>query len=81
MEEKTVPETQTVSFRDVRKSWAAAVTQLHVCELGVFCWIVDLFRTFRILSFCATCVSHVGHIPVTVVAQLFSGALPYQGSV
>lgn len=31
MEEKTVSETQTVSFRDVRKSWAAAV-----CELGVY---------------------------------------------
>lgn len=36
MEEKTVSETQTVSFRDVRKSWAAAVAQLHVCELGVY---------------------------------------------
>lgn len=28
MEEKTLSETQQVSFRDVRKSWAAAVTQL-----------------------------------------------------
>lgn len=57
MEEKAAPETQTVSLKDVRKSWAC---QRHVCELVcIFGWIIAPFQTFLILSFSSTEVSHV----------------------
>jgi len=56
MEEKTLSETQTVSFKDVWKSWAVAVTQLHVYEL--VCVFLDYCSVSNILYSFILCCGH-----------------------
>lgn len=59
MEEKMLSETQTVSFRDVRKSWAAAVTQLHVYELVCifldYCSVSNILYSVILCCGCKSC--------------------------
>jgi len=60
MEEKTLSETQTVSFLRMFGNpgqWQSLnCTCMNLC---VFFWIIAPFRTFCILSFCAADISHV----------------------